>query len=147
MGQPHTIDGTSITSYNVVKDLGVQIDSQLKFHDHTTTITKKANRLLAIIQKTFQHFDKNTVINLYKSYIQPVLEYGNIVWGPQYILDQQNIEKVQRRATKLIHNLQDYTYDDRLVELNLPSLKYQRRRCDMIMIYQLLHNNLNVDNY
>ena len=147
MGQPHTIDGTSITSYNVVKDLGVQIDSQLKFHDHTTTITKKANRLLAIIQKTFQHFDKNTVINLYKSYIQPVLEYGNIVWGPQYILDQQNIEKVQRRATKLIHNLQDYTYDDRLVELNLPSLKYQRHCCDMIMIYQLLHNNLNVDNY
>ena len=103
------------------------------------TITKKANRLLAI-QKTFQHFDKNTVVNLYKLYIRPVLEYGNIVWGPQLcILDQQNIEKVQRRATKLIHNLQDYTYDDHLVELNLPPLKYRRHRGDMIIIYQLLY--------
>ena len=46
---------------------------------------------------------------------------------------------------KLIHNLQDYDHDDCLVELNLPSLKYQRRRGDIIMIYQLLHNNLNVD--
>jgi len=57
------------------------------------------------------------VINLYKSYIRPMLEYGNIVFN------QQNIEKVQRRATKLIHNLHDHTYDDRLVELNLSSLK------------------------
>jgi len=70
LGQPHrfgdyTINGTSC---NVVKDLSLQIDSQLKFHDHTTTITKKANRLLAIIQKTFQNFDKSIVINFYKSY-------------------------------------------------------------------------------
>jgi len=34
------------------------MDSQLKFHDHTTTITKKANRLIAIIQNTFQIFEK-----------------------------------------------------------------------------------------
>jgi len=84
LGQPHkfgeyTINGTTITSCKVVKDLGVQIDSQLKFHDHTTPITKKANHLLAIIQKTFQNFDKSMVINLYKSYIRPVLEYGDIV--------------------------------------------------------------------
>ena len=79
LGQPHRfgeymIDGTTITSCNVVKGLGVQIDSQLEFHDHTTTITKKANHLLASIQKTFQHFNKNTIINLNKSYIQPVLK-------------------------------------------------------------------------
>ena len=61
LGQPHrfgeyTIDGTTITFCNVVKDLGVQLDSQLKFHDHTTTITKKANCLLAIIQKNLPTF-------------------------------------------------------------------------------------------
>jgi len=61
LGQPHrfgeyTINGTTITSCNVVKDLGVQIDSQLKFRDYTTTITKKVNRLLAIIQKTLQKY-------------------------------------------------------------------------------------------
>jgi len=109
------------------------------------TLPQLLKRPIAIIQKTFQKFDKSMVINLCKSYIRPILEYGNIVWGPQYIIDQQNIEKVQRRATKLIHNLHDRTYDDRLVKLNLPSLKYRRRRGDMIMIYQLLHNNLNID--
>ena len=96
---------TVIKACDIVKDLGVQIDNQLKFHNHTTVATKKANRLVAIIRKTFQHFDKNTLINLYKTYVRPVIEYGNIIWGPQYILDQQEVEKVQRRATKLISDL------------------------------------------
>ena len=49
-------------------------------YEHTTAVTKKANRLLSIIHEVF--FDKATFINLSKTYIQPVLEYGNIIWGP-----------------------------------------------------------------
>ena len=53
LGKPreYIIDGTVIKACDVVKDLGVQIDNQLKFH--TTVATKKANRLVAIIRKTF----------------------------------------------------------------------------------------------
>ena len=45
--------------------------NQLKFHNHTTAVVKKANRILAVIHKIFQYFDHNTFINLYKSYIRP----------------------------------------------------------------------------
>ena len=78
-------------------------------------------------------------------HIQPVLEYGKIVWGPHYILDQQNnyIEKVQKRATKLIHNLQEYAYDDHLVESNLTSLKYWS--CWIVLIYLLDCSDLSLD--
>jgi len=111
LGEPqefseYTIDGTVINACDVVKDLVVQIDKQLKFPDHTTAVTKKANCIVGIIRKTFQHFDKTTLIDLYKSYVRPVIEYGNVIWGPQYILDQKEVEKVQRRATKLINDLQ-----------------------------------------
>ena len=44
----YVIDGTAITSRDVVRDLGIMIDNQLKFHDHTTTVAKKANKLLAV---------------------------------------------------------------------------------------------------
>ena len=54
----HTIGGTVIKACDVVKDLRVQIDKQLKFHDHTTAVTKKANHTVAIIRKKSQHFDK-----------------------------------------------------------------------------------------
>ena len=90
-------------------------------------------------------FHHNTFILLYKSYIPTVLEYGNVIWGPQYILDQEQIEKVQRRATKMIHDLENCTYNECLTALNLPSLKYCRLLGDMIMIYQLFHNHFNID--
>jgi len=64
--------------------------------------------------------------------------------GPVFVLDQQHVEKEQKRATRLVHDLCDRTYNSHLVELNFPSLKYRRHWGDMIMIYQLLHN-LNVD--
>ena len=71
-----------------------------------------------------------------------MLEYGNIIWGPQYILDQEQIEKIQRRATKMIHDLENYTYNE---ALNLPSLKYRRLRADMILIYQLFHKFFSIN--
>ena len=89
-----------------------------------STVTKKANRILAILHKTFEYMDDGTFVNLYKSFVRPILEYGNIVWGPHYILDQRSVEKVQRRATKLIHGLYIMDYSDRLTTLNLPSLQY-----------------------
>ena len=54
-------------------------------------------------------------------------------------------KKCKKRATRLVHDLCDCTYNNRLVELNLPSLKYRRHQGDKIMIYQLLHHSLNVD--
>ena len=88
-----------------------------------------------------------TFVNLYKSFVRPILEYGNIVWGPHYILDQRSVEKVQRRATKLIHGLYNMDYSDRLTTtLNLPSLQYRRIRGDMITVYKLIHNMFAIDN-
>jgi len=56
--------------------------------------------------------------------VRPVIEYGNSIWGPHCIVDQQNIEKIQRRATKSLTGLHDISYPNRLRILNLPSLKY-----------------------
>jgi len=97
------------------------------------------------MHKTFQYIYCNTFINLYKAFVRPVLEYGNIIWGPKYITDQRSVEKVQRRATKLTHGLYDMPYSDHLAALNLPSLQYRRFQGDMIALYQLLHKHFNID--
>ena len=97
-----------------------------------------------IIRLYFWNFHCNTFLSLYKPYIRPVLEYGNIIWGPQYVLDQRQIKDIQKRATKLAHDLQNCTYNDRLAACtyNLPSLKYPRERGEMTMSYQPLHSGL-----
>ena len=71
-----------------------------------------------------------------------MIEYGNIIWGPQY---KRNIEKVQRRATKSVHELFTMSYPDRLAAVNLPSLYYRRLRGDMIYLYQLMHGHLGIN--
>ena len=72
--------------------------------------------------------------------VRPVIEYGNFIWGPHYILDQQNIEKIQQIATKSLTGLHDISYPDRLCTLNLLSLKYLRG--DMILVYRLINNDV-----
>ncbi|KAK2715549.1 hypothetical protein QYM36_010212 [Artemia franciscana] len=59
------------------------------------------------------------------SQLKPTIEYRNIIWGTNYKLDSAELEKVQRKATKLLLGLKDLTYEDRLCHLQLPSLKYR----------------------
>ena len=73
---------------NLVKDLGVLTDNKFKFHNNSSVVASKANRMLAIISKSFQYKDGNILLNLYKSFIRPIVEYGTAIWGPYYVPDQ-----------------------------------------------------------
>ena len=141
----YTISGTQISTNDSIKDLGIIVDNQLKFHDQTNFVVTKANRTLAIIRRSFNFTDKTMYLNLYKSLVRPIIEYGNVIWGPSYILDQQSIESVQRRFTKFLFDFNDVSYPDRLSTLGLPSLQYRRLRGDMIHIYRMVYNNIGLD--
>ena len=70
--------------------------------------------------------------------VRPLLEYGNAIWGPFNKADQILIERVQRRATRLVREIRHLPYPERLQILRLPSLLYRRRRGDMILMYQMM---------
>ena len=55
------------------------------------------------------------------------------------------VEKVQRRATKLVRPIKDLPYEERLRHLNLPSLMHRRRRGGMILIYKLFTEKVGLD--
>jgi len=105
-----------------MKDLGIIIDKLLKFHLHSAHVVSKANRLLGLIKKSFEHITIDTLSLLYKTLICPTLVYGNSIWGPHFILHQQSVERTQRRATRINLLLKDLPYHDCLYQLNLPSL-------------------------
>ena len=116
------LNGISLDRDCDMRDLGIIVDGQLKFQSHTTHVVSKANRLLGLIKKSFEHITIHTLPLLYKSLVCPTLEYGNSIWGPHYLLDQQAVEKTQRRATRMIQSLRDQPYHSHLQQLNLPSL-------------------------
>ena len=62
------------------------------------------------------------------------------MWSPYKKGDVEAIEKVQKRATKLVISLKKFSYTDRLVYLGLPTLKYRRLRGDMIEVFKIIKN-------
>jgi len=53
-------------------------------------------------------------------------------------MDIEKINKVQMRATRMVQQLKNYSYEARLRRLNLPTLKYRRLRGDMIQVYNIV---------
>ena len=50
------------------------------------------------------------------------------------------LERIQRIATKMVPELEDLTYEERLKEMHLTTLKERRERGDLITIYKLMNN-------
>ena len=82
---------------------------------------------------------------LFKTMIRPILEYGGCVWGPVFCGDQDRVERVQRRATKMVAAIRHLPYQERLKRLKLPSMSYRRTRGDMIMVHQLHTGKIRID--
>jgi hypothetical protein len=121
-----------------MKDLGVIFDSKLKFDLHINKKVNKAYSILGIIYRNFKYMFSDTLLMLYKSLVRPHLEYAVCVWSPYRQMDIEKLEKVQMRATRMIQQLKNYSYESRLRRLNLPTLKYRRLRGDMIQVYNIV---------
>ena len=132
-----------LSSSEVERDLGVQIDCQLHFSKHTETQVNKANRILGLIRRSYVHLDKVSMRFLFIALVRPHLEFANCAWGPYYEKDKTQIENVLRRATKCIPGLHNLDYEERLKTIGIPSMSYRRIRGDLIEIYKYTHGLYN----
>ena len=120
------------------KDLGVLIHNSLKPSKQCASSAMKANRTLGMIKRNITYKSKFIVTKLYKTLVRPHLEYAIQCWNPYHKKDIDLLEKVQRRATKLIPELQHMCYSDRLKALNLTTLENRRIRGDLIQVFRII---------
>ena len=113
------------------------MDEKLNFNQHIEEKINKANQMLGIIRTSFKFMDPTIFNLLYKSLVRPHVEYASAIWSPHTKKYTEMLEKLQRRATKLVPQIKDLPYEERLYILKLPTLQYRRLRNDLIHIYKL----------
>ena len=92
------------------RDLGVIIDKSGKCTAQCVMAVKKANMILGMIKRNISCKTKDIIVRLYKALVRPKLEYCVQAWSPYLKSDKDMLERVQKRATKLIEEFKGLNY-------------------------------------
>ena len=79
------------------------------------------------------------------SMIRPKIEYAAVVWSPHKKKDIRKLERIQKAATKMVPEIRDLTYEERLREMGLPTLEDRRERGNLIAIYKIVNHMERID--
>ena len=134
------IKGTKLNSVTECIDFGIARTTDCSFRQHISTICVKASRRIGLALRVFQCRHPEFMLQLFKSYARPILEYGVQLWSPTDVGSSDLFERVQRRFTKRIAELGRLSYTDRLQRLSLPSFKSRRTFFIACFVYKLVHN-------
>lgn len=146
----YTIDACSIDRVQSIRDLGVIVDSKLRFNEHIATITAKAFSILGFIRRNASQFtDVYSLKALFCALVRSILEYAAPIWTPYHASHVIRIERVQkcfiRFALRQLPwndpiNLPDYPERCRLIDLEL--LSARRLKLQRLVAFDILMNNV-----
>ena len=136
-----TVLGTTVKE----KDLGVTISADMKVSEQCGIAASKGNQILGLIRRNITYKGKKLIIPLYKAIVRPHLEYCIQAWRPYRKKDIDTLERIQRRATKMIPELRDLSYEERLQECGLTTLDTRRLIGDQIEVFKILNGYENID--
>ena len=146
-GMNYEMGGTILSKTVKEKDLGVTMNANMKVSEQCRIAASKGNQVLGMILRniTYIYKEKSLIVPLYKAIVRPHLEYCIQAWSPYLRKDIDMLEKIQRRATKLIPGLRDLSYEERLNECGLTTLETRRLRGDQIELFKILKGYENID--
>ena len=98
----YTLHRQELEHVSEQKDIGVNLNVELKFDKNIFVKVKKANTIAGLIRRTFSHLDAPLFKKFFTTFIRPHLEYGQVIRTPHLKEYKTILENVQCRATKLV---------------------------------------------
>ena len=128
----------TLNSISNDKILGVFVDNNLAWTDHTKHLTKKIASNIWLLTKIKRYLSKDHRVQFYKSYIQPHIDFCSIVWGSSSESNKLKIFKLQNRACKVIldYNVNDLSEDMKSLKImSIYDRLYLRKAKFMFKVY------------
>ena len=100
---------------------------------------KTANRVLGFIARNFRYKNKELILPLYKYLVHIHLEHAVQFWSQNLRRDIDKIEKIPRRATKIIPEIRNHNYHQRIHDIDLISLVQRRPRGQLIEAFKYVN--------
>jgi ribonuclease P/MRP protein subunit RPP40 len=133
------MEGRKLEKVKEEKDLGILVNNTFKVSSQCVKAAKKANQILGLIKRTITCKKKDILLKLYKSLVRPHLEYCIQAWRPHFSKDIEVLERVQRRATRMMEECRGRPYEERLKLVGLTTLERRRERADLIEVFKILN--------
>ena len=130
----------SIKDAQNVRDLGIYMDVNGTFEYHIYKAISKAKKLCGWISRSFINRSIDLRRKLWRSYVEPVLDYGSQLYCPINLTLISNLEAVQRNYTHNTENMQLHNYWERLALMKLNSVQRRQERYRIIYIFKILQN-------
>ena len=153
VARDYQINGNTLKRNEVVKDLGILLDTKLTFKQHINKICISGHSILGFIKRRAKEFnDLALTKSLYCSLVRSILEYACIVWAPYRQIDIDRIESVQKQfllfALKHL-NFSGFVlppYKSRLLLLNMVPLEDRRKLFSAMFAFDLIQGNIKSEN-
>ena len=131
-------DGSKITEKPHVKDLGVLMSNTATFSEHINKICEKARDMCSWILRTFRSRSPQLMITLWKSLVQPILDYCSQLWCPTTPGQIKQIEEIQKNFTRKIKTDHNLDYWGRLKTHRIYSQERRRERYRILYLWKML---------
>lgn len=150
INHPYSIGSNMLERVDTIRDLGVTIDSKLRFHEHIATVAAKAFAVLGFIRRHTAYFtDVYTLKTLFCTLVRSILEYAVPIWAPYHVVHVIRLERVQKQFIRFAlrqlpwndpMNLPDYP--SRCMLISLDTLSTRRLKLQQMFVFDLLEGNI-----
>jgi len=116
--------------------MGITVVNSLKPSSQCAKAAAKAMQVLGLIKRNFVLNDEKDYRLLFNGFVHPHLQYCVSVWSLYLRKDIECLEKVHRRATKLVKGMMHKSCDERLQLLGITSLEKRSVRGNLIQVFR-----------